>query len=218
MEARPDLTCIDYPRIGGVGLLLTRSSKWYRRTIILLRDSQFHWKQWVKRFDYIHTSLKILEEITRRAGGVRLREDNILFMLSARLKDLANKYGVFIMSATQLNSDYQDSETPDQNLLRGAKSIADRIDVGMILLGVTDEDLTKLEPILEGNKNLQKPNIKLSIYKNRRGRYKGCFLWCSADLGTCRIHPQFCTNWRMEMLSIEDIKVIVDEGPAAWEQ
>ena len=46
-------------------------------------------------------------------------------MLSIRLKDLANKYSVFIMSATQLNSDYQDSETPDQNLLRGAKSIAD---------------------------------------------------------------------------------------------
>lgn len=168
-------------------------------------------------FDYIQTSLKILEEITKRAGGVRLREDNILFMLSARLKDLANKYGVFIMSATQLNGDYKDSETPDQNLLRGAKSIADRIDVGMILLGVTDTDLTKLQPILDANKNLETPTIKLSIYKNRRGRYKGCFLWCSADLGTCRIHPQFCTNWHGDMLSIEDIKVIIDEGPAAWE-
>jgi len=50
--------------------------------------------------DYVHTSLKILEEITRRSGGIRLREDNVLFMLSARLKDLCNKYGIFIMSAT----------------------------------------------------------------------------------------------------------------------
>ena len=75
--------------------------------------------------DYIHTSLKILEEITRRSGGVKLREDNILFMLSTRLKDICNQYGVFIMSATQLNGDYQQSETPDQNLLRGAKAIAD---------------------------------------------------------------------------------------------
>ena len=57
-------------------------------------------------FDYLQTSLKILEEISKKSGGVRLREDNILFMLSARLKDLANKYGVFIMSATQLNADY----------------------------------------------------------------------------------------------------------------
>lgn len=75
--------------------------------------------------DYIHTSLKILEEITRRSGGVKLREDNILFMLSTRLKDICNQYGVFIMSATQLNGDYQQAETPDQNLLRGAKAIAD---------------------------------------------------------------------------------------------
>ena len=169
-------------------------------------------------FDYIQTSLKILEEITKKSGGVRLREDNILFMLSARLKDLANKYGIFIMSATQLNGDYKDSETPDQNLLRGAKSIADRVDVGMILLSVTDEDLVKLDPILDSNKNLLRPNLKLSIYKNRRGAYKGCYLWCSADLGTCRIIPQFCTTWHHDMISIEDIKVIIDDGPSAWDK
>lgn len=75
--------------------------------------------------DYIHTSLKILEEITRKSGGVKLREDTILFMLSIRLKDLCNKYGIFIMSATQLNGNYTDADTPDQNLLRGAKAIAD---------------------------------------------------------------------------------------------
>lgn len=168
-------------------------------------------------FDYIQTSLKILEEITKKSGGVRLREDNILFMLSARLKDLANKYGIFIMSATQLNASYQESETPDQNLLRGAKSIADRIDLGMILLGVTDQDLIKLEPIFNSNPNLKHPNIKLSIYKNRRGSYKGVYLWCAADLGTCRIEPQFCTKWDMTMVGIEDIKVIVDDEPSAWD-
>ena len=59
--------------------------------------------------DYIHTSLKILEEITKRSGGVKLREDNVLFMLSTRLKDVCNKYGVFIMSATQLNGDWKDA-------------------------------------------------------------------------------------------------------------
>lgn len=69
--------------------------------------------------------MKILEEITKRSGGVRLREDNILFMLSTRLKDLCNKYGIFIMSGTQLSGDWRANETPDQSLLRGAKSIAD---------------------------------------------------------------------------------------------
>lgn len=51
-------------------------------------------------FDYIHTSIKILEEISKRSGGIKLREDNVLFMISTKLKDIANKYGVFIMSAT----------------------------------------------------------------------------------------------------------------------
>ena len=76
-------------------------------------------------YDYVHTSMKILEEITRRSGGVKLREDNILFMLSTRLKDICNQYGIFIMSATQLNADWKEAKVPDQNLLRGAKSIAD---------------------------------------------------------------------------------------------
>ena len=75
--------------------------------------------------DYVHTSMKILEEITQRSGGVRLREDNILFMIAIRLKDICNQYGVFILTSTQLNANYLDSDTPDQNLLRGAKAIAD---------------------------------------------------------------------------------------------
>lgn len=163
--------------------------------------------------DYIHTSIKILEEITRRSGGVKLREDNILFMLSTRLKDLCVKYGVFIMSATQLNSDYQESETPDQNLLRGAKAIADKIDYGAILLGVKDKDLVSLEPILHTGQ-FQNPVIKLSIYKNRRGAYKGVYLWCAADLGTCRINPMFCTTWNYEMISMENARIIVEEESA----
>ena len=164
-------------------------------------------------FDYINTSLKILEEITRRAGGVRLREDNILYMLSIRLKDICNTCGVFIMSATQLNADYQTSETPDQNLLRGAKSIADKIDWGAILLNVKEDDIIKLQPILDAN-IFEKPAIKMSVYKNRRGRYKGIYLWCKADLGTCRIQPMFCTTYDYEIIDIEDVKVVVDEVSA----
>lgn len=163
--------------------------------------------------DYIHTSLKILEEITRRSGGVKLREDNILFMLSTRLKDICNQYGVFIMSATQLNGDYQTSETPDQNLLRGAKAIADKIDFGSILLSVKDDDLVKLEKVLATNV-FERPTIKMSIYKNRRGRYKGVYLWCKADLGCCRIKPMFCTTYDYEMMPIDDIRISLDEESA----
>ena len=163
--------------------------------------------------DYIHTSLKILEEITRRSGGVKLREDNILFMLSTRLKDICNQYGVFIMSATQLNGDYQTSETPDQNLLRGAKAIADKIDYGAILLNVKDDDLVKLDKILSTNV-FDRPSIKMSVYKNRRGRYKGIYLWCKADLGCCRIKPMFATTYDYEIIPIDDMKIVLEDESA----
>ena len=136
-------------------------------------------------------------------------------MLSTRLKDICNQYGVFIMSATQLNGDYQEAKTPDQNLLRGAKAIADKIDYGSILLGVKDEDLVSLENILATNV-FDKPTIKMSIYKNRRGRYKGVILWCKSDLGCCRIKPMFCTTYDYEMVSIDDVRIRIDE-PGAFE-
>ena len=165
-------------------------------------------------FDYIMSSLKILEEIAGRAGGVKLREDNILFMLSRRLKDIANEYGVFILSGTQLNGDWKEADSPDQNLLRGAKSIADSIDLGMHILPVTQKDLEGLETILSAN-TFDKPNAKISVYKNRRGRYKGVFLWCKSDLSTCRIKPMFATTWDYEIISIEDLKILT-EDPGAF--
>ena len=134
-------------------------------------------------------------------------------MLSIRLKDLCNKYGIFIMSATQLNADYQVSQTPDQNLLRGAKSIADKIDFGSILLNVTAEDIEALQPILSSN-TFETPNLKLSIYKNRRGRWKGVLLWCKADLGCCRVKPMFCTSYQYEVQTIEDLKILTEEPSA----
>ena len=154
--------------------------------------------------------MKILEEITKRSGGVRLREDNILFMISIRLKDLCNQYGVFILSSTQLNADYVESETPDQNLLRGAKSIADKIDVGMIMLETTQKDKEALEPIIK-QFGIEMPNIKISVYKNRRGRWKGIYLWARANRGICRIDPQFVTKWNYELIEMEDLRIHIQD-------
>jgi replicative DNA helicase len=160
--------------------------------------------------DYIHTSMKILEEITRRSGGIKLREDNILFMISVKLKDICTQNGVFIMSATQLNMDYQHSKTPDQNLLRGAKAIADKIDVGMIMMDVTPEDLESLKEILKSGV-FEVPDVKCSIYKNRGGPYKGVFLWMKTNRGICRYETAFVTKWNYELMEIADTKITVKE-------
>ena len=76
-------------------------------------------------YDYLGTSLGILEEVGQRTRGVSMREDSILFLLATRLKELAIQYNIFIESATQLNAGFRTESMPDQTLLRGAKSIAD---------------------------------------------------------------------------------------------
>lgn len=163
--------------------------------------------------DYIHTSMKILEEITKRSGGVRLREDNILFMISIRLKDICTQYDVFILSATQLNGDYREAKEYDQNLLRGAKSIADKIDLGLIMLEVSAEDLEALKPLLRKH-SLPTPTVKISCYKNRRGRWKNVLLWCTADRGICRINPVFVTQYDYGYIEMEDLKIEVEKDSA----
>lgn len=161
-------------------------------------------------FDYIHSSMKILGEISSKTGVKGLREDNILFMISIRLKDLCNEYGIFIMTATQLNSEYKTAQRYDQNLLRGAKSIADKIDVGMIMLETSQEDIESLQEVVEKG-GFEMPKIKISIYKNRRGRYKDILLWCKENRGTCKIEPMFVTNYQYELINIKDLQIKIKE-------
>jgi replicative DNA helicase len=160
-------------------------------------------------FDYLHSSMKILSEVTSKAGIKGLREDNVLFMISIRLKDLCNEYGVFIMTATQLNAEFKTATEYDQTLLRGAKSIADKIDLGMIILKASQEDKEALKEVILKN-GYEEPVLKISVYKNRRGQYKDILMWCKADLGTCRIEPMFITDYQYKLMDVPDLQIKVN--------
>jgi len=164
-------------------------------------------------FDYIHSSAKILTEIGGKSGVKNLREDNILFLLSSKLKDLTVQYGIFILSSTQLNAEYQVSETPDQNLLRGSKAIADRIDWGAIMLEAKKEDIEKIKPFCNQN-NLPIPNIKMSVYKNRANKWKGIYLWMVANKGICDYRTVFVTDWAYNVVDMSLLKISVVEESA----
>lgn len=160
--------------------------------------------------DYIHTSIKILSEVSGASKVEGLKEYNILFMIAVRLKDLAVEYGIFIETATQLNGDYKTARVYDQNLLRGAKSIADKVDAGEIMLGVDDQDKESLADLLTKT-GLPIPDTKVSIYKNRRGRYKDILMWCTSDKGTCRITPRFVTDYDYTLIDIPALRIQVAE-------
>lgn len=148
--------------------------------------------------DYITTSMKIIEEVSRASGGMKIREDQVLFLLSSKLKDIATKSQAFIFSSTQINGEFRHSKILDQTMLAGAKAIANRIDFGSIMVDVTEEDL---EDIAAYTDTLGQPNIKMSIYKNRRGEFNRIILWMRADKGTCRYKTLFVTDFDFNLVT-----------------
>ena len=165
-------------------------------------------------FDYLHTSVKLLTEIGTQSKGVKLREDNVLFLFSSEMKKLANKLNIHILSGTQLNGSWQETKNGTENLLRGAKSISDRIDFGCIGLPVTEADLKALNSVLAKGFNQKVPNLVYHIYKVRRGKFVRVKLWLHADLGTCRTEDLFLTNNDYKVLEIEstDVEKILEDN------
>lgn len=165
-------------------------------------------------FDYIHTSTKILIEMGKKAKGIRIREDNVLTLFTSEMKNLAINLNVHIDSASQLNGEWENTKNGNQNLLRGAKAMADKLDVGIIGLPVTQIDLKALSPILAKNFNQKVPNLVYHIYKVRRGKFVKVKLWLYVDLGTCRTEDLFLTDNDYKVLDIEatDVEKILEDN------
>lgn len=76
------------------------------------------------------------------------------------------------------------------------------------MLNLNDKD-REVIPKLSSSNGFEMPNLKISIYKNRRGRYNHILLWCKADLGICRINPLFATDYSYQIIDMEDYKINV---------
>ena len=167
-------------------------------------------------FDYLQMNPKLARTTREAFKDVNLRDDQILLELATRLKNIANKRNVFIESATQLNGshnsdDYYSSKT--ESALRGAKSIADKIDVGLIVENVTSKDLKNLSELIENlevNPKHLTPNMGSFCYKNRLGK-KGVIIWSKTDLATLTTTPLFVTDYSYNLLDIPKTRIILGE-------
>ena len=155
-------------------------------------------------YDYIFSSPNLLGEFR----DLRIREDTALMMLSTALKDLAVEYNLYVESGTQLSGDYDGWEgVRNQTLIRGAKSIVDKCDVGAITSPAQDRDITALTPMMR-EYGYPNPTHVMDIYKLRRGRYKNVRIWGILDLGTGRWIDLFVTDGNYRVIPINAPKVI----------
>lgn len=153
-------------------------------------------------FDYINDSPSLYEYYYNKTH-TRLRTDQILFLFSAALKSVCNKFGIYLGSATQLNDNYKEDNNKDAGALKGSKAIIEKADGGILALPVTHKDLKKLKPILESDGSFGKlvPNMSYYIFKNRGGKWKTIIIWTKLNMGTMREVDCFVTDYNYELIT-----------------
>lgn len=162
-------------------------------------------------YDYLSTTIKIMTEVSSKTRMNGLREDQILLQFCTRLKDLCTELGIFIWSATQLSGEWKTVKEADQQLLRGAKSISDKIDIGSILLPVRETDKPLIDQYMK--KGFQVPPTHcIHIYKVRRGHFNNIKLYVNFDRALARMTDCFVTNNEGKMLEVKDtnIEIVLD--------
>jgi replicative DNA helicase len=155
-------------------------------------------------YDYIHSTASMMAQFERTG----LREESILMMMSNQLKQIAKDYNVFIYSATQVNATgmADDGEFKSMTAIRGAKSIADKIDGGYVITKINNKMWNSFvgafrqgarEGIIDYScldNEEERPTHVFDIYKNRRGRLKDVRIWSRLDLGTGERKDLFITT------------------------
>jgi len=157
-------------------------------------------------FDYIHTSLRLMAEVNGRSG-MGLKEHQLLLVFATELKTIAQQLNVFIFTSSQLNGEAQNAQYKDQNLLSGAKSLANKVDLGVISMAPTKAELKKIEPVLHKFIKMSQPNLCHWIYKVRRGKLTRIIIWSKVDLGTMTEESLFATTYDFELISIDFTKI-----------
>lgn len=164
-------------------------------------------------FDYLMETLKITSSVNNKTRGQGLRTDQVLLMFTSALKDLAKTLGIFIWTATQLSGDYKDAKQLDASYLRSAKSIADKVDAGYILMTVREQDKEVISQYCSKGFELE-PNFVLNVYKVRAGSFQNIKLYINFDRSVCQVHDCFSTDSNGVLLDIDttNIETILDEN------
>ena len=167
-------------------------------------------------FDYIHTTASMVEQFSKN----NLNEPTILMMMANQLKQIAKTYGIFIFSATQVNVNAMsdDGEFKNEMCIRGAKSVADKCDLGCVITRVSENFWNSIVPtlrvavasqLIDGrilSDDSYRPTHVIDIYKMRRGRYKNVRIWTNIHLGTGRRVDLFMTTANNQPLSYSILK------------
>lgn len=151
-------------------------------------------------YDYLHTTPKLMTYYNQ-STGVRMQEHQILYLFGNSLKQIANKYDICLYSSTQLNRGYKDEQNLDATALRGALSLSDKVDGGIISVPPSEKDISMLKDVIASVTYGVEPNMCHTIYKNRGNKWKSVRIWTRINLGNVREEPLFITDDRYRLIT-----------------
>lgn len=143
-------------------------------------------------FDYIFINPALLHEF----GGASLRNDEILALVSAALKDLAVELNVPVFTSTQVNAAADDNRNiRNEASLAGGRATINKADNGAIMARPTKDELESLASITA---TYGIPNIVTDIFKVRSGEWSQVRIWSRFNLGTLKRQDLFITDARLD--------------------
>lgn len=162
--------------------------------------------------DYLELTVALTAEYVQLTKGMSAREDQVLLNLSSNIKTLATDYDIVIFGFTQTTDEARRDGVRDQRAVKGARSLPNKADVGIVVFAPTKKELDFIEPLIRkgrGFNNTITPNSCYTIYKNRFGEItEEVKIWCYQNLGNMRTVDLFCTNRNYEPISID--KTIIE--------
>jgi len=145
-------------------------------------------------FDYLQNSLRLSNEINSKSS-MRMQEWQILLIFSARMKALAERLNIAIISGTQLSAEVVEARYKDHTLLQGSKAVANKIDVGLILTRPNKAEQKKIEQLTKTIIGCPEINLLQWCYKIRQGKLSRIIILSNIDLGTMQIRDVLVTDF-----------------------
>lgn len=162
-------------------------------------------------FDYIHLNFQIMMEMASKTRGMTTREDMMLGIFAAGLAEMAKEFNFHLSTSTQVNGDISYNKKLDQNVLRGAKNMADKFTKALIMTRPNNEDDKVIDVIMGKMKGIHKrPNMIWHIYKNRHSKYKGK-LYIYVDFDTMRMEDLFMTDDKDEIIEVKATDLMFED-------
>jgi len=159
--------------------------------------------------DYISEQASLNSEVAKN-NGITTRSDMALATMASKLKDIAVKYNIAVLTFTQTNANIEIQEIINAGCISGSRAVQNKADVAGVMMPLRKKEYELSKTYISGLKDRKgfgnhiQPNRIIHLYKVRFGsEEQNIKLWVHVDLGTGDIEDCWVTDKNNKPYKIE---------------